>query len=79
MRRIGLAVALVLGVLAPLSAEGQRSDKVPRIGYPVLSPLVDPPSPERAAFLDGLRELGWVEQDDRHRLPFGEVESRVVR
>jgi putative ABC transport system substrate-binding protein len=61
MRRIGLAVALVLGVLAPLSAEGQRSDKVPRIGYLVLSPLADPPSAERAAFLDGLRELGWVD------------------
>jgi ABC-type uncharacterized transport system substrate-binding protein len=26
----------------------------------VLSPLADPPSAERAAFLDGLKELGYV-------------------
>ena len=31
----------------------------PRIGYLVQSPLTDPPSPERAAFLDGLRTLGY--------------------
>src|SRR5262249_56642994 len=30
------------------------------IGYLVLSPLVDPPTAERQAFLDGLRELGYV-------------------
>src|SRR5262249_37845543 len=54
-----LALALVL-VCAP-GAEAQRSpDKIPRIGYLVLSPLVDPPTAERAAFLEGLRELGYV-------------------
>jgi len=42
------------------SAEAQRPDKLPRIGYLVLSPLADPPSAERAAFLDGLKELGYV-------------------
>ena len=59
MRRIGLAVILALSFLAPLTADGQAA-KVPRIGYLVLSPLVDPPSAERQAFLDGLRDLGYV-------------------
>jgi putative tryptophan/tyrosine transport system substrate-binding protein len=54
-----LALAVVI-VCAP-GAEAQRSaDKAPRIGYLVVSPLADPPSAERAAFLDGLRELGYV-------------------
>ena len=60
MRRIGLAVVLALGlVLAPFAANAQRSD-IPRIGYLVLSPLVDPPSAERQAFLEGLHDLGYV-------------------
>jgi len=59
--RILTASILVLAVLGALpGAEAQRSDKVPRIGYLVLSPLADPPSAERAAFLEGLRELGYV-------------------
>ena len=33
----------------------------PRIGYLVLSPLVDPPSAERKAFLDRLRELPGID------------------
>lgn len=32
-----------------------------RIGYLVTSPIVDPPSIERRAFLDGLAQLGYVE------------------
>ena len=61
MRVIGLAVVLAVGLLAvPLAGEAQQAGKVPRIGYLVLSPLSDVPSPERAAFLDGLRVLGWV-------------------
>jgi hypothetical protein len=61
MRLIGLAVILALGLLlGPGAVEAQRSDKVARIGYLVLSPLVDPPSVERAALLDGLRELGYI-------------------
>src|SRR5215472_5654864 len=62
MRRIGgLVVVLALNlVLLPVVAAGQQPGRVPRIGYLVLSPLVDPPSAERAAFLDGLRELGYV-------------------
>ncbi len=61
MRRIGLAVILSIGVvLATLAAEAQHPGKVPRIGYLVLPPLADPPSAERAAFVDGLKELGYV-------------------
>jgi len=33
----------------------------PRIGYLTLSPLLDKPSPERAGFIQGLRELGYVD------------------
>jgi ABC-type uncharacterized transport system substrate-binding protein len=61
MRLIGLAAILAVSLgLAALTAEGQTV-KVPRIGYLVLSPLVDPPTAERQAFLGGLRELGYVE------------------
>jgi len=59
MRRIGLAVVLTLSLLAPLAAEAQTM-KLARLGYLVLSPLVDPPSAERQALLDGLRDLGYV-------------------
>jgi putative ABC transport system substrate-binding protein len=53
---------LLLGLLAaPFAAEAQRPTRVPRIGYLVLSPLVDPPSAEREAFLDGLRDHGYIE------------------
>jgi putative ABC transport system substrate-binding protein len=43
-----------------LAASGVDADTAtPRIGYLVQSPIIDPPSPERAAFLDGLRALGY--------------------
>jgi ABC-type uncharacterized transport system substrate-binding protein len=55
------AVLVMLAVLGALpGAEAQRPDKVPRIGYLVVSPLADPPSAERAAFVNGLRELGYI-------------------
>ncbi len=41
-------------------AAAQPRAKVWRLGYLVLTPLSDPPSPERAAFLAALRELGYV-------------------
>ena len=60
MRSLKLLVFMlaIVGVLP--GAEAQRPSKVPRIGYLVISPLADPPSAERAAFLDGLRELGYI-------------------
>ena len=61
MRLIGLAVVLAVSLmLAPLAVGAQHASKVRQIGYLVLSPLADPPSAERAAFLDGLRGLGYV-------------------
>ena len=44
MRRIGLAVVLVLGIFLPSRSVDGQAAKVPRIGYLVLSPLADPPS-----------------------------------
>jgi putative ABC transport system substrate-binding protein len=52
-----LAAAL-LAAAFPLRA--QRPRKPRRIGYLVHSPLIDPPSSERAAFLDELRKLGYT-------------------
>ena len=60
-RRLARILTLVLGALAAaLASQAQQPDNAPRIGYLVLSPLVDPPTAERQAFLDGLRELGYV-------------------
>jgi len=61
MRRIGLAVVLAVVLILVPPVEAQQSAKIPRLGYLVLAPLTETPSPERAAFLAGLRELGWIE------------------
>src|SRR5262245_26249624 len=59
MRRIGLAVVLVVSlILAPVAAEAQAS-KVPRIGYLAGSLASSPQLPQ--AFRQGLRDLGYVE------------------
>ena len=60
--RTPFIVVLSLSLLAaPVTAGAQPPRKVPRIGYLVLPPLLEKPSPERAAFLDALSELGYVE------------------
>ena len=41
----------------------QTTARIPRIGYLTLSPISDKPSPERAAFLRGLRELGYIDRE----------------
>lgn len=47
-----IAFILALAVLAaPLTSEAQPARKVPRIGYLILTPLAEKPSPERAAWL----------------------------
>src|SRR5215471_12883465 len=58
MRRIGLAVALTLGLtLAPLAGEAQQQGRVYRIGF-----LAATPQPHLSeAFSLGLRDLGWIE------------------
>jgi ABC-type uncharacterized transport system substrate-binding protein len=60
MRLIGLAVVLALCLaLAPLAAEAQQASKVPRIGYLAANLAASPHLTE--AFLQGLRDLGYVE------------------
>ena len=62
---------------AAIESRAQTQGKIPRIGYLVLQPLVEPPTAERAAFLQGLRELGYVEGRNIHieyRSAEGEVE-----
>jgi len=62
MRRIGLAVALTVSVLlAPLAADAQQAGKSARIGYVQVSSVTSSPSPLRVAFIQGLRDLGWIE------------------
>ena len=61
LRGLGKILALLLGILAaPLVIHAQGARNVPKIGYLVLSPLADPPSAERRAFLEALRDLGYV-------------------
>ena len=60
-RRAFIAVVSGNMLAVPLAAKAQQQAKLPRIGYLVLAPLNETPSPERAAFLAGLRELGWIE------------------
>jgi ABC-type uncharacterized transport system substrate-binding protein len=54
---------LTLALLAaPLAAEGQPTGKVARIGHVGFQPPTTPAlDPTFQAFVDGLRELGWVE------------------
>src|SRR5205809_1056285 len=56
-------LAAGLAALAPRAARAQRSaaGRAARLGYLVLSPLSDSPSPQRTAFFERLRELGHVE------------------
>lgn len=58
-RRSIIAVGL-LG-LWPAFARSQGSKRRYRIGYLLEQPLTEPPTRERAAFLRGLRELGYAE------------------
>src|SRR5262245_42732852 len=57
MRRIGLAVVLVLTLLAPLTADGQATGRTPRIGWLATSA----PGPFDKAFRQGLSDLGYIE------------------
>ena len=63
---VRLIVTLVLGILvAPLAAGAQQQAKVPRIGWlssgPPLSDTQRQRAPGLSLFLQGLRELGWIE------------------
>jgi putative ABC transport system substrate-binding protein len=64
MRLIGLAVVLGLSLtLAPPSAGAQQAEKAPRIGFLAALSRSDRTG-LRDAFVQGLRELGWVEGKD---------------
>src|SRR5215467_8291905 len=53
-----------------------RQSRTPRIGYLTLAPISDRPSPERAAFLQGLRDLGYIEGDNI-QIEYRSAESQV--
>jgi len=75
MRRIGLAVALAVNLLAPMAAEAQRPPEVRRIGY--LQGGIPPAFYE--VLRQGLRDLGYVEGRDlviHHRS--GEGQARLA-
>ena len=76
MRRIGLAVVLALSlILAPLAAESQQATKIARIG---ILGGISAPSPLREAFLQGLRDLGYVEGRNVV-IEYREVEGKFER
>lgn len=56
-RRDVLALVGLAGAAPLVLAQPRR---LPRIGYLLLTPVVDPPSLERQAFLDAMRALGHV-------------------
>lgn len=55
------ALTMLLVALAGPAAAAGRGAHVPRIGYLTLAPLGEPPSGDRLAFLQGLRELGYID------------------
>src|SRR5215471_6446997 len=59
MRRIGLAVMLVVSLLAPLVLQAEQARKVWRIGLIAVAPRKD-----QNAVFQGLRELGYVEGEN---------------
>jgi len=61
MNRRRSIVAVGLLGLCPAFARSQAPERKYRIGYLLEQSLTDPPTHERAAFLRGLRELGYAE------------------
>jgi putative tryptophan/tyrosine transport system substrate-binding protein len=61
-RRRFLRVLSVGMLAAPLAAEGQPAGKIPRVGY--LLPVSD--TQRNAPFWEGLRKLGWIEDQNIH-------------
>jgi putative ABC transport system substrate-binding protein len=86
MRRIGLAVVLVVSLLSPLATQAQQPDKVARVGLLWPGPSV-PASPRIESLRQGLRESGYIEgqnlaielrfSPDLERL--GELAAELVR
>jgi ABC-type uncharacterized transport system substrate-binding protein len=61
MRLIGLAVVLATAVFAPLGAAAQSQVKVYRVGFLGVAPPAADTTPLWDAFVQGLREHGYVE------------------
>jgi putative ABC transport system substrate-binding protein len=87
MRRRHILGGLLLSLAAPLVAEAQPAAKVPRIGALGGSPAAHP---LREAFLQGLRDLGYVEgrtvvieyrydEDKLERLPVSAAELVALK
>ena len=63
MRLIGLAVVLAGSILlAPLAGEAQQATKIARIGYLAIDLTTS--ARYREAFLQGLRDLGYIERQN---------------
>ena len=63
--------------VAPIGGTAQQAAaRIPRIGYLTLSPISDKPSAERAAFLRGLREIGYIE-GETIQIEYSSAESFV--
>ena len=56
------ALAALLATLAMPAVSRAQTARVPRIGYLTLAPLGNKPSGERLAFLEGMRELGYIDR-----------------
>jgi putative ABC transport system substrate-binding protein len=53
---------IIIIIIAPFGADAQQPGKIPRIGYLAqFSGAAGPPSGSLTAFLEGLKELGYVE------------------
>lgn len=59
LARVSSVMLACITTLISISALAETPESVPRIGYLLFSSLTDTPSPERAGFLQGLRELGY--------------------
>lgn len=59
-RRHAIALIAALVLQRPAAAQAQAPARLPRVAYVSPNTLTDPPSPERAAFLAGLAELGLI-------------------
>jgi ABC-type uncharacterized transport system substrate-binding protein len=76
-RRRFLLTSLAGALAAPLAAGAQQAGKVPRIAYVGSSPFTPQNRSVLDAFLQGLRELGWVEGQNiiiEHRFAGGRPE-----
>src|SRR5438093_3583675 len=62
-RRMFVAHGLA-AVAIPCVGYAQPPKTIPRIGYLLAVPLADKPSLERMAFIDGLRQLGYLDRQN---------------